>query len=94
MSTQPDSTPAATAEAPDKGVGCDALLAVFAIKAYGNYGGGMAIVAAVDEDEAKRLATGLDEMWHTRYHAPESIMRLPVEYRGPSAVLANYETGE
>ena len=28
MSTQPDSTPAATAEAPDKGVGCDALLAV------------------------------------------------------------------
>ena len=26
MSTQPDSTPAATAEAPDKGVGCDALL--------------------------------------------------------------------
>lgn len=28
MSTQPDSTPAATAEAPDKGVGCDALLAL------------------------------------------------------------------
>ena len=27
MSTQPDSTPQATAEAPDKGVGCDALLA-------------------------------------------------------------------
>jgi len=26
MSTQPDSTPAATAEAPNKGVGCDALL--------------------------------------------------------------------
>ena len=28
MSTQPDSAPAATAEAPDKGVGCDALLGV------------------------------------------------------------------
>lgn len=28
MSTQPDSTPQATAEAPDKGVGCDALLGV------------------------------------------------------------------
>lgn len=28
MSTQPDRTPHATAEAPDKGVGCDALLAL------------------------------------------------------------------
>ena len=27
MSTQPDSTPQAPSEAPDKGVGCDALLA-------------------------------------------------------------------
>lgn len=37
MSTQPDSTPAATAEAPDKGVGCDALLAglrTLALRAY------------------------------------------------------------
>lgn len=37
MSTQPDSTPAATAEALDKGVGCDALLAglrTLALRAY------------------------------------------------------------
>ena len=67
---------------------------VYAIKAYGSYGGGMAIVAATSEAEAKGLATGLDMQWCTRYHEPESVELLPVSYAGTPRVLANYETGE
>ena len=69
-------------------------LTVYAIKAYGNYGGGMAIVAAENEEAAKKLATGCDSNWHTRYHEPESIEALPVSYEGHALVLAHYATGE
>lgn len=69
-------------------------LTVYAIKAYGMYGGGMAIVGATTEDEAKRLATGLDTNWNTRYHEPESVVILPVTYSGDPSVLTHYETGE
>jgi len=72
----------------------DDLLPVFAIKALGHHGGGLAIVAAVDEGAAKKLATGIDPVWRTTYHAPESIVRLPVEYHGLPAGLTHFEIGE
>jgi hypothetical protein len=68
---------------------------VYAIKAYGHYGGGMAVVAADSEDEAKAIADRTeDSIWHVRYGAPESVELLPCVCDGPARVLAHYETGE
>lgn len=68
---------------------------VYAIKAYGNSGGGMAVVAADSEDEAKAAADKIvDSVWHVRYGAPESVELLPCVCQGPARVLAHYETGE
>ena len=69
-------------------------LTVYAIKAHGNYGGGMAIVAATDKGEAELLAAPLDRQWHTRFDAPESVDVLPVQCEGEPRVLAWYATGE
>ena len=68
---------------------------VYAIKAYGNYGGGMAVVAAGSESEAKELAEKAEKsLWRVRYGAPESADLLPLVCEGPARVLAHYETGE
>jgi len=68
---------------------------VYAIEADGRYGGGMAIVAADSEDEAKALAEKTeDSPWHVRYGSPESVKLLPCVCEGPARVLAHYETGE
>ena len=68
---------------------------VYAIKAYGNYGGGMAVVAADSEDEAKAVADKTkDSIWHVRYGRPESVELLPCACEGPARVLAHYEAGE
>lgn len=68
---------------------------VFAIKAYGNYGGGMSVVAANDEDEAKKIAEAAERScWNVRYGKPESIEILPVSVAGEPRVLVHYETGE
>lgn len=71
------------------------MMHVYAIKAQGSYAGGMAIVAAHSEDQAKSLATGIDHEWHTRYHDPCEIKVLPVmsdvEY---PCVIIHFEYGE
>ena len=68
---------------------------IYAIKAYGNYGGGMAVVAADSEDEAKALADKAEESyWNVRYGKPESVDLLPCVCEGPARVLIHYETGE
>jgi hypothetical protein len=68
---------------------------VYAIKAFGHYGGGMAVVAAPSEDEAKVLAQQKESSyWRVRYEEPESIEVLPCRCDGPARVLAHYETGE
>jgi hypothetical protein len=68
---------------------------VYAIKAYGNYGGGMAVVAADSEDDAKAIADKTeDRVWHVRYGNPSSVEQLPCVCVGPARVLAHYETGE
>jgi len=69
---------------------------VYIIKAYGRYGGGMAIVAASDEYSAINIAKTIkDTTWHTNYGNPESVTRIPVAYGGDDAnVIDHYETGE
>ena len=68
---------------------------VYAIKAYGYYGGGMAVVVADSEDEAKAVANKAEaSIWNVRYGDPESVELLPCLCDGPARVLAHYETGE
>ena len=68
---------------------------VYAIKAYGIYGGGMAVVAADSEEDAKTLASKAENsVWNVRYGRPETVELLPCTYKGTAQVLAHYETGE
>jgi len=68
---------------------------VYSIKANGHYGGGMAVVVADSEDEAKTVADKVeDSIWNVRYREPESVDLLPCVCDGPARVLAHYETGE
>lgn len=68
---------------------------VYAIKAYGSYGGGMAVVAADSEDDAKALAEKAENSyWCVRYGSPGSVDLLPLVCEGPARVLVHYETGE
>ena len=68
---------------------------VYAIKANGNYGGGMAVVAAESEREARVLADKAeDSTWRVNYDSPESVELLPCVCDGPARVLVHYETGE
>lgn len=69
---------------------------IYAVKASGTYGGGMAIVAAPDEATAKHIASvQISDPWHTRYDRPDSITRLPIEIDLDMAVvLEHFETGE
>lgn len=67
---------------------------VYAIKASGNFGRGMAVVAADDEHEAKNLADKAEvSLWRVRYDRPDSVDLLPCVCDGPARVLAHYETG-
>ena len=68
---------------------------VYAIKAYGNYGGGMAVVAADSESDATALAKKInDPTWNVRYGEPDDVEMLPCVCDGPPRVLTHYETGE
>lgn len=68
---------------------------VYAIKAYGRGGGGMAIVAANSKVEACVLAQEEENsMWQVDYETPEEIELLPCECAGQARVLTHYETGE
>lgn len=68
---------------------------VFTIKAYGNFGGGIAIVAAESSDDAIALAAAIENPgWQVDYSDPEQVDTLPVTYEGAARVLEHYETGE
>jgi hypothetical protein len=69
---------------------------VYVIQASGMYGGGVAIVAAMEEYRAKELATLVRQRgsWNVRYDKPEKVTLLPVKYSGAEMVLYNFETGE
>lgn len=68
---------------------------VYSIKAYGNYGGGMAIVAAENEDDAKKIAGKIkDLIWRTDYASPNEINLMRCSFQGEACVLDHFETGE
>jgi hypothetical protein len=69
---------------------------VWAIEAYGYYGGGLAIIAADTEAEAIAIgATIVDQSWRTDYGKPDEISELlDVTAAGLARVLTHYETGE
>ena len=69
-------------------------MSVYALTGWGELGGGMAIIAAENETEAKSLCIGLDPTWKTDYQKPSSVEILPVEYHGPARVLCHFEAGE
>lgn len=69
---------------------------VYEIKANGDYGGGVAIVAAPSEGDAIRLASTIyDLLWSTDYSHPYSVALIEgVSSAGPARVLTHFETGE
>jgi len=65
---------------------------LFAIQAYGTYGGGWALVFAVDEARARKIASTIkDSIWFTRYDDPSEVVELALDGEG---LLYHYETGE
>ena len=68
---------------------------VYAIQADGNLGGGMAVVVAESEGEAKAIARENEEsIWDVRYDKPVVIELLPCVCDGPARVLTHFQTGE
>lgn len=68
---------------------------VYAIKASGNYSGGMAIIVADSEDDAKALAEkNKSSTFGIWYETPDEVELLPLECEGPARVLVDYEMGE
>lgn len=69
---------------------------VYAIKASGTYGGGMAIVVARTEKQALTLASQVERSsWNVRYETPDHVEVLPnCRCDGPARVLTYHETGE
>lgn len=72
------------------------MLNVYAIKATGNFGGGLAVVAASSKAEAIALASHIeDQIWRVRYCTPDHVETLLGAWSaGPPRVLTHYETGE
>lgn len=67
---------------------------LYSIKAYGNYGGGMAIVAAKNEGRARVIVNEVpQDIWNVRYHSPQSVNEIGIT-DGEERVLDHYETGE
>lgn len=66
---------------------------LFAIQAYGNYGGGVAVVRAESEERARELAAKIVQSgnWNVRYARPDEVEELSSDGEG---VLYHYETGE
>jgi len=68
---------------------------VYSIHAYGNYAGGMAIVAAENEKRAIDIIIKNDNsIFYIEWNKPEKMLILPVQYDGKSGVLDYYVTGE
>lgn len=67
---------------------------IYSVKAYGHYGGGMAVVCAASESDAREVAGAIrDEMWRTDYARGEALILIR-EVLGPARVLDHFETGE
>jgi hypothetical protein len=67
---------------------------VFALMAFGHYGGGMAIIAAETAEEAKGIGASIhDKMWGTDYREPYRIEELPLQ-AAEAGVIVHHETGE
>jgi hypothetical protein len=67
---------------------------LYAIKAWGNYGGGVVIVRAKDEQAAREYAgkwRGGSSSWNVRYEKPDETEELTLIGEG---VIYNFETGE
>lgn len=70
-------------------------LSVYSVIGDGQYGGGMAIVAASTPEEARSVAgTIRDDMWLTDYLNARQTNALPLIFDGEPCVIAHYETGE
>lgn len=69
-------------------------MTVFAIKASGNYSGGMAVVAANSKERAIEMAGTIRNIFNVRYDRPDEVDVLPVVYNGPEKLLTHYEMGE
>lgn len=68
---------------------------LYTLKARGNYGGGMAVVAAADEQRARELASTIrDSTWQTDYRNAYEVTLLRVHYVDKEGVLDHFETGE
>ena len=68
---------------------------VYAIQADGNQGGGMAVVVAESEGEAKAIARENEEsIWDVRYDKTVVIELLLCVCDGPARVLTHFQTGE
>lgn len=69
---------------------------VYAIKASGTHGGGMAIVVARTEKQALTLASRIEcSSWCVLYWTPDQVEVLGgCQCEGPARVLTYYENGE
>ena len=70
---------------------------IYTIKAFGNYGGGMAVVAADDEQEAIRACRVIpNKTWHVRYDEPDNVECIVAGAPADTlrGVLSHFETGE
>ena len=69
---------------------------VYRIVGHGNYGGGMAIVAARDEHRAKVLAGGIhDSTWHVDYKNSNDVYVIDgLEWHNEETVITSFEFGE
>lgn len=70
-------------------------LDVYAVEAYGHFGGGVAIVAAITADEAIKIAfeqckTGCS----AEYNKPSKVLKLQADSQGAPRVLHFYEMYE
>ena len=69
-------------------------MTVYAIKAYGELGGGMAIVAANSESEAMELAAKKEASpWKVDYKNPIEIEIVPIKCGCEPRVLVSFEYG-
>lgn len=66
---------------------------LFAVRAYGNYGVGVAVVRAKTEERARELAAEIRQRgsWNVRYNKPDEVVELATSGEG---VMYHYETGE
>ncbi len=67
---------------------------VYAIEGSGNYGGGMAVIAAKSANEAIEIASHIKSYCNVDYKHCDCIEKLPVQYGGKSKVLTNFELCE